>query len=292
MKSYIEVISPGFFTTVQDRGRCGYQSKGIPVSGAMDLRSYSLANGLVDNSGGEAVLEMTAFGGSYRFGCDAVFALTGADMTPSLNGDAIAMNKSHIARSGDILRLGAAVNGFRTYLAVKGGIDVPPVLGSRSTYVKCAIGGFGGRELKKGDILPVTGSSDFYSKECDYVPYADKITVRVVLGPQDYMFTPLGIKTFLSSEYTVSELSDRMGCRLNGETVEAVNGTDIISDATVFGSVQITGSGQPIILMADRQTSGGYAKIASVISDDLPLIAQAKPGTVIHFTEYNQEYYD
>jgi len=284
MSGYIEVLQGGILTTVQDLGRYGYQKFGIPVSGVMDTESYMLANKLTGNDNNEAVLEMTVFGGSYKFTDKTIFALTGANMNPTLNGGRIRNYKTYYSEAGDILSLGSAKTGCRCYLAVAGGIDVPPEMNSRSTYRPCGIGGFKGRELRKGDILPIGNNcNEIEFGEYTVQKYNSKVTVRVIPGPQDDLFTVAGAEEFYSSEYTVSKLSDRMGIRLDGPAVESINGTDIISDATVFGSIQITNAGKPVILMADRQTTGGYAKIATVVSDDLPLLAQAMPGDRIRF---------
>ena len=281
------VIVPGALSTVQDLGRFGYQKSGMPCSGVMDQKAYESANQLVNNQKNEAVIEHTVFGGSYRFQSDTVIALAGADMKPSIDGKACPMYRPVFVPSGGILSLGAAVNGCRTYLAAAGGILVPPVLGSRSTNLKCKIGGFQGRALQSGDLLDTGTLSVPFQQIKDLslkAPvYSKEIKVRVIEGPQSDYFTEKGINLFYSAPYTVSEQSDRMGCRLEGPAVESIHGTDIVSDGIVFGSIQITSSGMPIVLMADRQTTGGYAKIATVITDDLPLLAQAVPGTTIHF---------
>lgn len=281
------VIVPGALSTVQDLGRFGYQKSGMPCSGVMDQKAYESANQLVNNQKNEAVIEHTVFGGSYRFQSDTVIALTGADMKPSIDGKSCPMYRPVFVPSGGILSLGAAVNGCRTYLAAAGGILVPPVLGSRSTNLKCKIGGFQGRALQSGDLLDTGTLSVPFQQIKDLslkAPvYSKEIKVRVIEGPQSDYFTEKGLNLFYSAPYTVSEQSDRMGCRLEGPAVESIHGTDIVSDGIVFGSIQITSSGMPIVLMADRQTTGGYAKIATVITDDLPLLAQAVPGTTIHF---------
>lgn len=294
----IKVINPGALTTIQDRGRLGYQSKGVRACGVMDARAYADAINLAGGKDGDAVLEMTLFGGTYVFEDDTCFALTGADMKPFLDGQPCMMNTGISAKAGSKLTLGFAKTGCRTYLAVAGGIDVPPVMGSRSTDVKCSIGGFNGRSLKSGDILPVgicdnpadpsSGLAKAQISSTSRV-FPDEITVRAIPGPQDEMFTEKGLKTFFATAYTISENSDRMGYRLIGEKIESKNGTDIISDGIVFGSVQITAEGLPIVLMADRQTTGGYAKIATVISADLPLLAQARPGNTVRFRKINIE---
>ena len=289
----IRVIIPGALTTVQDAGRFDYQQAGMMCSGVMDTDAYEAAGYLVGNTDGEAVLEHTVFGGTYLFESDCIIAITGADMKPSLNGSPCPMYRPVFVKAGSRLVLGAAVNGCRTYLGVSGGIDVPVVMGSRSTCMKCRIGGYLGRALCSGDLLPVGRSAVSFEqlsgRSIRQPVYSDTITVRAIAGPQDEYFTDKGKRTFYSCAFTVSDQSDRMGCRLNGPAVESFHGTDIISDGIVFGSVQITSAGQPIILLADRQTTGGYAKIATVCTADLPLLAQARPGSTIHFKEITVE---
>lgn len=287
----IEVIYPGFLTTIQDLGRFGYQKLGIPVSGAMDTAAYEAANRLCGNVNGEAVLEMTMLGGRYVFHDPAVIAITGADMHPTVNGMDVPMYTQLHVQAGDRLDLHSVDNGCRTYLAVAGGLDIPAVMGSRSTHIRCRIGGVEGRALKRGDIIP-TGTKDPSelpsAKQLAQPVYEKEITVRVIPGPQDDCFTEKGRETFYSSSYIVTQQSDRMGVRLKGAQIESKEGTDIVSDGIVFGSIQVTGAGLPIVLMADRQTTGGYAKIATVVSEDLPLLAQAAPDTIVHFKEYKE----
>ena len=287
------VLSPGALSTVQDEGRFGYMSTGFSPSGAMDQFSMKIANILVGNAPGDGVIEMTMIGASVKFDCTSVIAVTGADMKPDINGKEIKMYKSVEVSAGDVLTFKAAVGGMRSYLAVAGGFDLSLVMGSMSTNLKCAIGGFEGRKLMRGDEIPLRQSisHELIGKRKTSEPekIGDSIAVRVMLGPQDDYFTDKGINTFLSSEYTVSDKSDRMGVRLEGEPVENVSGVDIISDAIATGAVQIPASGTPIIMMADRQTTGGYAKIATVISADLKKIAQARPGTKIRFEAVSEK---
>lgn len=289
----LTVISPGPLSTVQDAGRFGYMNTGFSPSGAMDTYSMRIANLLVGNSPDDGVVEMTLMGMSVSFDCTSVIALTGADMSPKLNGADIPMYTSVEVNAGDTLTLGVANAGMRSYLAIAGGFDIPLVMGSMSTNLKCAIGGFNGRKLQAGDVIPlrhsiplsVIGRRSTTPKN----NYGNTITLRVLLGPQDDYFTEGGINTFLSTEYTVSAKSDRMGIRLDGTAVENKNGVDIISDGIATGSVQIPSSGTPIIMMADRQTTGGYAKIATVISSDLKLIAQARAGDKIKFEAVDEK---
>ena len=286
----IRINFPGPLTTVQDEGRLGYMNVGFSSGGAMDSYSMRLANILVGNSESEGVLEMTFMGISAEFDFDAVIAITGADMCPTVNGSPIHMYSAFGVHSGDILEMKSAKKGMRTYLSVAGGFNIDPVMGSLSTNLKCKIGGFEGRKLRVGDEIFCKRSTRLKYERS--IPkenaYSNKITVRVILGPQADYFTDSGIETFFTSEYKVSDKSDRMGIRLDGEAVANISGVDIVSDAIAMGSVQIPASGTPIIMMADRQTTGGYAKIATVISADLSLLAQAKPGDRVVFAPVSE----
>lgn len=285
----IEVIKPGMLTLVQDLGRYGYQQFGVPVAGAMDQHAAAVGNLLVGNDRSAAVLEMMMLGPELKLGFDGYIALTGADLNPKINGGPVAMWQTLSVKAGDVLSFAGLKTGLRGYLAVSGGIDTPPVMNSRSTYTKAALGGYEGRALKAGDQLPVgAGSSEgalpVLAIPGEHIPvYGASKEVRVVLGPQDDAFTEAGIQTFLDSVYTVTNECDRMGYRLDGPSIEHVKGGDIISDGIAFGAVQVPGHGKPIVMMADRQTTGGYTKIAGVISVDLPLLAQSKPGDQIRF---------
>lgn len=291
----MEIRSPGALTTVQDLGRFGYMNKGFSVSGAVDAFSMRLANVLVGNPQGEAVLEATVMGPSIRFCVAAVIALTGADMQPKLNGAACPMNRAVRVHTGDTLSLGFAVSGCRTYLAVAGGMKIEPVLGSKSTNLKCGLGGYHGRALQAGDVIAFAERKDalpkmekrFYEpgkEEFRMSPAEDGIPVlRAVKGPQEEYFTEKGWKTLTESIYTVTNDSNRMACKLTGEAVEFVTSGDIISDGIVTGSIQISSNGMPIVMLADHQTTGGYAKIGTVISVDIPVIGQRKPGEKVKF---------
>lgn len=286
----LTILSPGPLTTVQDSGRFGALGKGFSPGGAMDMDAMTVANLLVGNAPGVGVLEMTMLGITARFDCETVIALTGADMSTRLNDRPIARYASVAVHPGDVLTMGAASRGMRAYLAVTGGFDLPLVMGSVSTNLKCALGGFQGRKLKTGDELPLNQSGAPFLPRQVSPPedYPDCISLRVLLGPQDDAFTQKGIDTFLGCEYTVTDKADRMGIRLSGEIIESKNGVDILSDGIAAGSVQIPASGTPIIMMADRQTTGGYAKIATVISADLSRAAQARPGTRIRFVRVTE----
>ena len=279
----LHVLNPGPLTTVQDCGRFGYMAYGIGTSGAMDAAAYKAANALVGNRNGEAVLEATLLGPTIRFDGDCVIALTGADMGAQLDGVPLETYCVHEVRAGQNLTMGMAKTGCRGYLAVSGGIDVPVVMGSRSTNLKCQLGGVEGRALKRGDILETAdvSLSTARKKSVPKPEFSQTVMVRVIPGPQDDLFTPAGLRTLWESEYTVSTSSDRMGLRLDGPAVETVSGSDIVSVGIALGAIQVTSAGQPIILMADRQTTGGYAKVGTVCSVDLPKLAQLRPGGVV-----------
>ena len=284
----ITVLNPGLLTTVQDLGRVGYQQFGVSVSGVMDPRAAAIGNILVGNPQGEAVLECTLMGPQLKFETDEVIAVTGGDLSPTLDGQPVPSYAALAVKAGQTLRFGAPRAGCRAYIAFAGGLDIPLVMGSRSTYMKAAIGGFEGRKLQKGDALglraPVAGYANLHQRAIapEFVP-RPVYTLRVVLGPQDDAFTPEGVATFLGSEYTVTNEFDRMGCRMDGPAIQHKNGGDIISDGIAFGAIQVPGSGKPILMGADRQTTGGYTKIATVISADFRLLAQLKAGDKVRF---------
>lgn len=290
----IETIEPGLLTTVQDEGRWGYQAFGMPVAGAMDRYACRIANLLAGNRKEAAVLEMTMLGGTFAFERECLVSVCGADMRPSLNGMELSNWSSFFAPAGGVLAFHYAESGCRTYLAVHGGIDTPPVLGSRSTYTRALVGGMEGRPLKTGDRLRI--GRDFATRSMPavlpekFIPrYAAEQTLRVLLGPQDDMFTPEGVGTFLRSEYLVSNEADRMGYRLEGPKIEHAGKADIISDALPEGAVQVPAHGMPIVMMADRQTTGGYPKIAVVIGPDLSRLAQKRPGDPLLFRACSDE---
>lgn len=281
----LHVITPGPFTTIQDGGRFGYTAYGIGTSGAMDQEAYEAANWLVGNKHGEAVLEATMMGPSILFDDDCICAVTGADMGTTIGNRPVEPYKPFWVQQGQTLTMGFAKSGCRGYLAVQGGFQVPSVMGSRSTNLKVQLGGIEGRVLKRDDVLTVPDEhhSSIMDRHRKVPVYSQNVTVRVVLGPQEDYFTEKGISTLLSETYAVSNQSDRMGLRIDGAAIETKAGSDIVSDGITLGSIQITSSGQPIVLMADRQTTGGYAKIGTVCSFDIPLLAQLKPGATVTF---------
>lgn len=285
----IRVLKAGMLTTVQDLGRTGYQSQGFSVAGVMDVRSFKIANLLLDNPENEAVLEFTLIGPTLQFTSETIIAITGGDFTPTINGEPVPMYEAVYVNRGDILKFGSARIGSRGYLAFSSYLDVPVVMGSRCTNLKSRIGGFKGRKLKDEDYIG-------FRMKRRYLPYflsrklkpddfsAENETLRVVLGPQDEMFSKQGIDTFLSQEYTVTSDFDRMGCRLEGPFIAAKDQVDMISDGIAYGSVQVPSHGKPIILLSDRQTTGGYPKIATVASVDIPKLVQRKTDHKIRFT--------
>jgi len=282
----LELLQPGAMTTVQDLGRFGYQQYGVPSSGAMDSYAYRIGNLLVGNDEGAPSLEITLFGCRLRFLQDAAIAITGADLAPTLNGAPAPMWQTVSVNLGDTLAFPRLKSGCRAYLAVAGGIDVPRVMDSASTYIRAGIGGFHGRALRAGDILACNPqpSPRKVTLPLQYLPsYVNQLELRVTIGPQDDYFTSEGIHTFLNSTYTVSAQADRMGYRLEGPKIQHKGKADIISDGIPLGAVQVPGDGLPIILFADRQTTGGYTKIATVISADISSLAQARPGDTVTF---------
>ena len=290
----IRVESPGFFTTVQDIGRFGWEQYGLPQSGAMDAQALQSANVLVGNEPNEGALEITVTGPTLVFEAPAVFAVTGADFRMTLDGCDIGSGRACCAKRGSTLRFVSPVSGCRAYLAVAGGFALPKVLGSLSTSARHGLGGFQGRRLEKGDRLPlrkeISALPDMERRVLPAGFFGDPARrVRVILGPQDERFTQAGIRTFLHEAYTVSAASDRMGCRLEGPRIEHRTDGNILSDGIAFGCVQVPTDGRPIIMMADRQTVGGYTKIAAVISADLSCVAQSRAGDRLSFTAVTLE---
>ncbi len=284
----IEILRPGMQTSLQDGGRTGYQAFGVPVCGAMDWRALAIANILAGNEKDEAALEICAMGPAIRFHSDAVFALAGGDFSATLNGEALPPNGAFLAHTDDVLEMGACTYGFRAYLAVSGGYDVPRVMESRSTCLSACFGGFEGRTLRNGDRIglraPQLWLRDLPQRKLKSKAQKDT-TLRVVLGPQNEVLSEEGLHAFFTSEYRLTSQCDRMGCRLEGTEITLKSGMtpNIISDGVTMGSIQVP-NGQPIIMMADRQTTGGYVKLGSVITADLPVLAQKRPGDTVCFS--------
>ncbi|OEH93002.1 biotin-dependent carboxyltransferase family protein [Bacillus solimangrovi] len=289
MKNAIfNVIKPGLLSTIQDVGRLSYQEYGISQAGAMDQYSLQVGNILVGNDRNAAALEITMSGPKLEVLSNAIIAITGADLSPTLNGEKVQTWRSFEVEKGQILEFGKPLSGIRAYICVNGGIDVPEILNSRSTYLKANLGGMGGRELCSGDIIQVYPSNKVVVSgrmpHYELIPtYEHSIVLHVIEGPHVDYFTEEGIKTFFQSEYTVTQKADRMGYRLKGDIITHVDQADILSDAIPFGAIQVPANGQPILLMADRQTTGGYSRIGTVISVDIPIAAQLQAGDVVRF---------
>ena len=284
------VDNPGILTTIQDSGRFGYEKFGVSPSGAMDFVSFTLANILAGNPDNESALEFTIAGATLTFDAEAVIAITGADMSPTINNKPCEMYRALKVNSGDVLKLGFVKDSCRAYLAVHGGLDLPLIMGSRAAAIQNHIG----KKLQKGDYISIRKSeTPVINLETRFItapelPKNEKI-VRVILGPQDDAFTKEGLENFLTQPYKVSKDFDRMGYRLEGAKITHKNDCNIISDGMVTGAIQIPGSGQPIIMMSERQTIGGYTKIAVVITANLPLIGQSKEGDVLRFKAVSVE---
>ncbi len=288
--SRLSVLNPGVLTTLQDRGRTGYEDRGVPPSGALDELSFAIANALVGNPAGTGALEFTLLGGQFRVGQGGcVVAVTG-DMEVFIDDQPVAPYQCHVLRSGAVLKVGRALSGARGYLAVAGGFVAQPVLGSVSTLMRGELGGFAGRAIAKGDELQLAAPSQYLPLAARepaqrFWPQREHQPLRVVLGPQQDYFDDSQVERFLSESFQVSGQSDRMGYRMTGPAITHLKGFNIVSDAISTGSVQIPGSGHPIIAMHDRQTTGGYPKIATVIRADLARLGQLKPGDWMSFAQ-------
>jgi len=293
----IQIVKPGMLTTIQDNGRWGFQSRGVPVAGPMDPYSHRLANALVGNTVDAATLEITLLGPELEFDDDRVVAAAGAEFELALDGKPVDADAPFVVRAGSRLQFGRRVHGARSYVAVSGGIATPSVLGSRATHLVSGMGGLGGRALKAGDRLPLGSSrSNSAAQRISRIDSSSRAIVlpnrvdgsptrlRVLAGPQVEYFSPDALDRLQSAPYVISGKSDRMGFRLDGPALRHSRGADIISDATPLGVLQVPASGQPILLMADRQTTGGYPKIATVITADLAVAGQLGPGDQIVFS--------
>ena len=280
------VLRPGMLTTIQDLGRWGYQDRGVPVAGPMDSYSHRLANAILGNQAHAAALEITLIGPELQATAAITCVVQGAKFDGTVNGEPVDLSRPFVLPTGGCLRFGARRAGARATLAVHGGIDVPTVFGSRSTSVASGMGPFGGRPLAAGDRLPV-GSASSGSRENGRslaLPNGGA-RLRVIRGPHDAMFKAEAMERLLTARFIVTPQSNRMGYRLDGPPLDHSRGADILSDATPIGSLQVPGSGLPILLMADRQTTGGYPKIATVITADLPIAGQLAPGDWMEFAE-------
>lgn len=295
----IHVIKPGLQTTIQDRGRWGLQSFGVPVAGPMDPAAHRVANALVGNDPDAATLEIAMLGPELEFADQRLVAVAGAEFRLTVDDAMRASNVPFMISRGSRLRFGVRDRGSRAYLAIAGGVAVPPVMGSRSTHLVSRLGGLEGRALVAGDQLPLGKMIASQTRmlqiqqQRDFTP-ADGVArvvrlpdrharVRVLPGPQHERFAADALHVLQSAAYVIANDSDRMGYRLEGPPLVHARGADIISDATALGVLQVPASGQPVLLMADRQTTGGYPKIATVIAADIGLAGQLGPGDTISF---------
>ena len=280
----LTILRPGMLTTVQDLGRWGHQHLGVPVAGPMDWYSHRLANRLVGNPDDAAALEITLVGPDVTANGDVVCAVAGASFDLVCGERPVPVNMPFVLRRGERLRFRARGPGTRATLAVAGGIDTDIVLGSRATSLISRMGAFGGRALMAGDLLPVGNLSRIERPASRLLPMPrGGARLRVMMGPHDQRFTEEARAAFVSSRYAVTQESNRMGYRLGGAVLAQHDAIDMLSDATPPGSLQVPPSGLPILLMADRQTTGGYPKIATVITADLPLAGQLAPGDWVEF---------
>lgn len=295
-EALFETVLPGALTTIQDRGRYGYQELGISGSGAMDEISYRVANRLVGNDDNAPALEVTMMGPRFKVLREALIAVTGANLSMTINDAPALMYKAVKIAPGDVVSFGTPVSGMRAYLAVRGGFSVPLVMGSASTGLKAQIGGYKGRKLEKGDVLNAKPS--YIPKT--FVGYGidpaildfgvENNILRVIPGPETEHFTEEGIKTFYNSEYALGESTDRMGSRLEGPKIEhSEKGPNIVSDGITFGSIQVPGEGYPLVLLKDRQAIGGYSKIGTVCTADAFRMGQKRPGDKVRFREISAE---
>lgn len=301
----ITIQKPGLLTTVQDSGRYGFQKEGVIVSGAMDMEAHRIANRLVGNSIHTPSIEMTLMGPVVEFEADALISICGGQLSPLIDGDPVPMWRPLFIKKGSELRFGRPKEGFRAYLAIAGGIEVPNVMGSASTYLRAGIGGHHGRALQNGDKLhflepdgPARALRDklkaksgkAHSQSTKWGVSAKFMTnphsganIRIIEGREFDSFSNESQHALLSDSFTIDSNSDRMGYRLQGPELKKTNNKDMISEAVSFGTIQSPQEGELIVLLADRQTTGGYPRVAQVASVDLPKIAQLKPGDQLNF---------
>lgn len=291
--NFLVVENPGLLTTVQDLGRDGFGPLGVSPSGAADPVALRLGNLLLGNEPGAAALEITLVGGSFTFPGGAAMALAGADLPATLNGKPVEMWIPHAVHPGANLTLGPTHTGARCYLCIAGGVHVPAFLGSASTHLLSGLGGFQGRALRKGDLLPIGTPMKVLRRNKIALPVLQALKpgklLRVNVGPQADWFSEETSRTLFQSAFRVSEESDRMGLRLEGPTLKTTATKEMISEGVSLGAIQITPLGQPIVLFVEQQTAGGYPKIANVIGADLHSIGQLRPRNEIRFAQVSLE---
>jgi antagonist of KipI len=286
------IVKPGLLTTVQDLGRYGHQESGVPVAGPMDVFSHRLANQLVGNNPDAATLEITLLGPELIAEADTTMAIGGAHFDVTCDDRPCPLSSSFAVRKGQRIKFGRIVQGARAYLAVAGGIQTAPVLGSRATHLVSRMGGFDGRALVAGDRVPVVNDSRTRPQRKSgglTLPTNGRALLRVMAGPQADWFQADALKTIAGVSFRISPQSNRMGYRLQGPPLVRVREGELISEPLGIGAIQVPSAGEPILLMADRQTAGGYPKIGYVISADLPLAGQLAPGDFIEFHLCSQQ---
>jgi biotin-dependent carboxylase-like uncharacterized protein len=297
MTAQLKVVRAGLFDTLQDLGRIGFMALGMPTAGAQDRIALRLANALCGNPAGTAGLEIGVMGPDLLVEAESVRVALVGPLSPTLieTPDAppkpLESDRTHLLKRGQVLRVGMVEGSSTAYLAVAGGFTVPPFMGSLSTYARAGVGGYEGRKLAAGDVLPLAREQAPPGDEKKLVQPFDYGSgpIRVVWGPQDDYFSERGRRTFIESEYRASKEADRMGIRFEGPTIEHSKGADIISDGIGPGGIQVPGAGLPIVLLGDRQTVGGYSKIATVASVDLPRLGRLLPGQVVRFAPVTVE---
>ncbi|MBS4192637.1 biotin-dependent carboxyltransferase family protein [Bacillus sp. FJAT-49705] len=302
----VRVLNKGLLTSIQDLGRYGLQKYGVIVSGAMDKYSLRVANILVGNKENEGALEITLLGTSLQFENDRVIAITGGDLFATIDGERVATWRPILVRKGSILQFKSPLKGCRAYVALAGGIAIPEVMGSKSTYLRAGIGGFNGRALQKDDVIESGVMNKFSTslfnkldkRNADFkwtvnydalVNLQQTQTIRVIRGTEFNRFDEKSKRTFFNEPYTLTTQADRMGYRMEGPPLSLAEKFELLSEGVTHGTIQVPPNGQPIILMADRQTTGGYPKIGQIISADLPSLAQLQPTAKIHFKQISHE---
>ena len=282
----LHILKPGLLTTVQDLGRYGHQASGVPVAGPMDTFSHRLANQLAGNSIDAATLEITLIGPDLIVEADTTMAIAGGQFEVTCDDRPLASGTSFSVTRGQRVRFGRLVEGARAYLAVAGGIQTPPVLGSRATHLVSHMGGFSGRALRAGDRVPIVSAAPTRPQRKSAgltLPTKGRALLRVMAGPQDGWFQADALRAIASVSFRISPQSNRMGYRLQGPPLVRAREDELISEPVGIGAIQVPAAGEPILLMADRQTAGGYPKIGYVISADLPIAGQLAPGDFIEF---------
>lgn len=280
----IKILQPGLFSTIQDEGRIGYQDLGFSGAGALDFYSFKMAQKLIGNDG--PAIEYTVIGPKVQFLKENTFAFIGGTSNAKLNGNSIDSQVVYKVQTNDVLEIGQVTEGARGYLVFGHPLKIERIAESYSTHTRSGLGGFEGRALKKHDIIPTQSNASYnenLGKATYYIPLVEDNTIHVIKGPQFSLFSEEAVDTFINSEFKVSDQSDRMGYRLVGPSVSPLKTADIISEPVALGSIQVPNDGNPIILLNDKQTVGGYTKIATVTQLDLKKLAQFKPGETIRF---------